>query len=160
MLLHEHPLNQLREARGEPAINSIWFWGGGTMPQSMASPYTHVWTDDVLAGSLARMCGADHARLPPDVKTWLQHAISGNHLVMLDVLHGKTQYADAYGWRESLKNLERNWFEPLLAMIKQGRIDQLILTVVSKTKTKNFTARTGDLLKFWRRTKPISTYND
>ena len=32
MLLHEHPLNQSREARGEPAINGAWFWGGGIMP--------------------------------------------------------------------------------------------------------------------------------
>jgi hypothetical protein len=159
MLLHEHPLNQLREARGEPPINSIWFWGGGTMPLSMVSPYTHIWTDDVLAGSLAQACGADHAPLPPGATAWLQYATSGSHLVVLNVLHGKTQYADAYGWRESLKNLERNWFEPLLAMVKQGRINQLILTAVSETKSKNFTARTGDLRKFWRRTKPISSYN-
>jgi len=29
MLLHAHPLNDIREARGEPIINSVWFWGGG-----------------------------------------------------------------------------------------------------------------------------------
>lgn len=29
MLLHAHPLNDSRESRGEPAINSLWFWGGG-----------------------------------------------------------------------------------------------------------------------------------
>ena len=29
MLLHAHPLNEAREARGEPTINSVWFWGGG-----------------------------------------------------------------------------------------------------------------------------------
>ena len=29
MLLHAHPLNEAREARGEPIINSVWFWGGG-----------------------------------------------------------------------------------------------------------------------------------
>lgn len=159
MLLHEHPLNQSREARGEPAVNSVWFWGGGTMPKAMVSPYTHVWSDEVVAVSLAQACGTDHTQLPSDAKTWLQHATSGHHLVVLNVLHGKAQYADGYGWRESLKNLERNWFEPLLAMVKQGRIDQLILTVFSETKTRNFTTRTGDLRKFWRRAKPISTYN-
>ena len=29
MLLHAHPVNEAREARGEPTINSVWFWGGG-----------------------------------------------------------------------------------------------------------------------------------
>src|SRR6267378_4330381 len=31
MLLHEHPVNAGREARGELALNSIWFWGGGVI---------------------------------------------------------------------------------------------------------------------------------
>ncbi|SEK35175.1 phosphoglycerate mutase [Nitrosovibrio tenuis] len=157
MLLHDHPLNQLREARGEPAINSVWFWGGGFMPKPLVSPYTHVWSNDVLACSLARACGTDHAQLPPDAKAWHQ-VRSGNHLVVLDVLRGQAQYADAYGWRESLKKLELSWFEPLLTVFKHGRIDKLILTVVSETRTTNFTARTGDLRKFWRRTKPVSAY--
>ena len=29
MLLHAHPVNEARVARGEPVINSLWFWGGG-----------------------------------------------------------------------------------------------------------------------------------
>ncbi|HKB63767.1 MAG TPA: hypothetical protein VKD03_12920, partial [Burkholderiales bacterium] len=31
MLLHEHPVNAERETRGEPALNSVWFWGGGVI---------------------------------------------------------------------------------------------------------------------------------
>lgn len=160
MLLHEHPLNQLREARGEPAINSIWFWGGGSMPESIASRYTHVWGNHVLASSLAAASGADYAELPENATACLQYTESGNQLAVLDALLGKAQYADAYGWRESLKNLEQNWFEPSLAMLKQGRIDQLIVTTIDATIARNFTARTGDLRKFWRKKKPISTYGN
>ena len=29
MLLHEHPVNEQREARGAASINSVWFWGAG-----------------------------------------------------------------------------------------------------------------------------------
>ena len=29
MLLHAHPVNEAREARGEPAVNSLWLWGAG-----------------------------------------------------------------------------------------------------------------------------------
>lgn len=158
MLLHEHPLNQSREAHGEPAINGTWFWGGGIMPQSITSPYTHVWSDDVLAGSLALASGTNQTRLPLDAATWHQSATPGNHLVVLDSLYGKAQYADAYGWRESLKELERKWFAPLLAMSKQGKFNQLTLTVISNHKTKTFDLRRGDLRKFWRSAKPLSSY--
>lgn len=33
MLLFEHPVNQAREAKRLPAINSIWCYGGGQMEQ-------------------------------------------------------------------------------------------------------------------------------
>ena len=42
MLLHEHPLNQVREERGDLALNGIWFWGGGVIPKLVTSPYVHV----------------------------------------------------------------------------------------------------------------------
>ena len=29
MLLSAHPINETRQARGEPTINSVWFWGAG-----------------------------------------------------------------------------------------------------------------------------------
>src|SRR4051812_9944860 len=32
MLLHAHAANEAREDRGEPPVNSVWFWGGGTTP--------------------------------------------------------------------------------------------------------------------------------
>ncbi len=74
MVLHEHPLNQAREARGQPAINGTWFWGGGIMPESLSSPYTRVWSNDVLSGSLAMACDTDHAQLPPGAAVWQQSA--------------------------------------------------------------------------------------
>jgi hypothetical protein len=158
MVLHEHPLNQSREARGEPAINGIWFWGGGIIPQSMTSPYTHVWSNDVLAGSLALATGTNHTRLPPDAATWHQSSVPGNHLIVLDSLHGISQYVDAYGWRENLKDLERNWFAPLWAMCRQGKFDQVTLTGAGGRNTQNFALKRGDPRKFWRRTKPLVSY--
>ncbi|KIO49300.1 phosphoglycerate mutase [Nitrosospira sp. NpAV] len=158
MVLHEHPLNQSREARGEPAINGTWFWGGGVMPQSMTSPYTHVWSDDVLAAALALASGITHMRLPLDATAWRESAVPGDHFIVLDSLHGRAQYADAYGWRESLKELERNWFAPLWSMSRQGKLDQLTLTSISHRKTQNFVLRKSDTRKFWRRTQSFSSY--
>lgn len=158
MLLHEHPLNQLREGRGEFAINSIWFWGGGTLPESLASPYTNAWSNDILAVSLALACNIDHAALPTDATAWEASARTGNHLIVLDDLQGKAQYGDAYGWRESIKEMEQRWFDPLWRMLRRGQFDKITLTVPGESNSKSFTATRSDSRKFWRRPKPLFTY--
>ena len=159
MLLHEHPLNQAREARGELAINGIWLWGGGTMPQSLNCPYNQVWSNAALPRSLSLAHATDHAELPSTATAWCQSAAAGNHLAVLDMLHTKTQYDDAYGWRESLKKLDQDWFAPVLAALKQGKLEQLTLTVVSEQGDKSFTVTRDDLWKFWRAAKPLVTYS-
>lgn len=158
MVLHEHPVNQSREERGEPSINAIWFWGGGIMPRSLISPYSHVWSNDILAACLARASGAGQGSLPTNATTWCQSIRSGNHLVVLDSLHGKAQYRDPYGWRESLKQLDHNWLGPLWKMLRQGKVDQVTLTSLEHKKARNFIVRRSDLRKFWRRPKPIGMY--
>ncbi len=158
MLLYEHPLNQAREAQGELAINGIWLWGGGTMPRSLNCPYTQVWSNAALPRSLALACATEHAELPSTATAWYQSATTGNHLAILDMLQEKTQYDNAYGWRESLKKLEQDWFAPLLAALKQGKLDQLTLTVISEHGDKNFTITRDDLWKFWRTAKPLAAY--
>jgi hypothetical protein len=35
ILLSQHPVNASRTARGLPAVNSVWFWGGGALPDAV-----------------------------------------------------------------------------------------------------------------------------
>src|SRR3569832_1817754 len=37
MLLHDHPVNLAREARGALPINALWLWGGGPLPVAPTS---------------------------------------------------------------------------------------------------------------------------
>lgn len=158
MLLHEHPLNQSREARGELAINSVWFWGGGALPESLGSPYTNVWSNNILAVSLASACSISHSALPANAIAWEASTRAGSHLVVLDDLQGKAQYGDAYGWRESMKEMEQRWFDPLWRMFKRGQFDKITLTAPGESSSKSFAATHSDLRKFWRRPKPLLTY--
>jgi hypothetical protein len=158
MLLHEQPLNLAREARGEPAINGVWFWGGGAMPKSFHRAYTRVCGNNILAHALALTSGAQYSPLPLEAALLPKASASDKYLVVLDTLQGNASYSDAYGWRESLKELEKKWFEPLFAMAKQGKFQQLKLSVLGKKGTKDFTIRPGDMKKFWRTAKPISTH--
>ena len=53
MLLHQHPWNAQRQAQGTPAINSLWFWGGGVLPvQPRAARHARVGSDDEVLRTL------------------------------------------------------------------------------------------------------------
>jgi hypothetical protein len=57
VLLHQHPLNAERKARGLPPINSLWLWGGGRLPSHVRTPLQGAIADDVLLGALAKRAG-------------------------------------------------------------------------------------------------------
>ena len=63
--LHNHPHNATRLEHGRVAINALWFWGGGVLPDSLASTAVTVFSDDpvvqgaALLGTLACMPLAD-----------------------------------------------------------------------------------------------------
>ena len=57
VILHNHPRNQARIAAGLPPVNSLWFWGGGRLPDSVRCNYSSVpgAGDELLA--LAELAG-------------------------------------------------------------------------------------------------------
>ncbi|WP_028918884.1 phosphoglycerate mutase [Pseudoxanthomonas suwonensis] len=56
--LHQHPRNRERAALGKPAVNALWFWGAGQLPDAVQSRYLHVRSQDPLLQGLAQMAGA------------------------------------------------------------------------------------------------------
>lgn len=63
MLLHDHRRNAERVRRGQLPVNSLWFWGGGRLPDRVTTSVTRIVSDDrVMAGlgkHLARPVVAD-----------------------------------------------------------------------------------------------------
>ncbi len=57
MVLHQSSVNQARQARGEPTINSVWFWGGGELPVPVDQNDTLLYADDDFAQGLAQALG-------------------------------------------------------------------------------------------------------
>lgn len=57
VILHQHPLNAQRSAQGMAPINSVWFWGGGSLPRLVKSSLGGVVSDDLLLQALARSAG-------------------------------------------------------------------------------------------------------
>ncbi|MBS0381491.1 MAG: phosphoglycerate mutase [Proteobacteria bacterium] len=79
--LHAHPVNARRAAAGKVPVNALWFWGEGTLPDTVETGLQCVAsTDDVLRG-LAKMGGA--VRLEPLPQA--VDAAGGNGDVLLDL---------------------------------------------------------------------------
>ena len=65
VILHNHPLNQERVAQGRLPVNSLWFWGGGALPDSVRAPYAAVHSGDLLLRALAEAaCISVHEPAP------------------------------------------------------------------------------------------------
>ena len=158
MLLHEHPINQQRESRGELPINSVWFWGGGVMPPSIHSQFTHIWSNNEFAHALALASHTPYSKLPANANEWFSHDILSNNLVILDNLAVNAKYRNAYQWRETLKNLENDWFLPLYQALKTGRINQITIAAVNEDSWLEFVVTRTNLWKFWLVTRPLSSY--
>src|SRR5690606_27862373 len=66
MLLFTHPLNRERESGGLPALNSLWFWGGGALPsqQMTTAQQISIHAASPLPCGLARLAGTQALAMP------------------------------------------------------------------------------------------------
>lgn len=150
MLLHAHPVNEARAARGDPAVNALWLWGGGGRPTAEPTPVA-LWANDVEVRALGEFCRITTYPLPPRLEPALLRA--PGTVVLLDALTPSGQYGDAYGWRHALLRLEADWFAPLLASRRlAGGSDFRIVDPVSG---KALALRKGDAWKIWRRPRRL-----
>lgn len=163
MLLHEHRVNTTREARGELPVNSVWFWGGGTRLAVPGRHFDAAWSDDATAIALAAAADAHTSTVPADAATWLdlahglRHA-ARSHLIVLGELAGAVAYRDAESWRMRVSALESHWFAPLVRALREHTITQLAIVAPGDECCWRFDLARADLLKFWRRTQPLSAY--
>lgn len=63
VVLHNHPHNAARAAAGKPPVNSLWFWGGGMLPDQVSSSSPTVYSDDPVLQGLAQIGKLSHMPL-------------------------------------------------------------------------------------------------
>lgn len=159
MLFHSHPINEAREMRGEMPINSVWIWGGGTLPDVSQKPYGRIWANDALAQALAFVSQTPFECLPETATALLgQGSASEDSFILLDSLRGAGQYGDVYGWQEGLSKLEQDWFTPLLQALGQRKLTTLTIHAAYINQIQSYTITPRDLWKIWRRIKPLKSY--
>ena len=59
VVLHNHPVNAARVARGLPPVNSVWLWGAGALPDWVECGLGRIYSDDLLAWALGHRANVD-----------------------------------------------------------------------------------------------------
>lgn len=158
MLLHDHPVNQAREARGAMTVNGLWLWGGGRLPHVPGRPFSHVASGNPLALALA--VRSDAATDAPRALTGSAAASACERdarvLVLAEI--AAARYGDDGSWRRALVELERTWGAPLLAALRARLVTELAVIALHPRACLHFEARASDLLKFWRRPRPLAAH--
>jgi hypothetical protein len=74
VLLHNHPRNAARIASGLPPVNSLWFWGGGALPDRVEGRAAAIRSEDFELRALARRAGMEDApEIAPPGSALLDH---------------------------------------------------------------------------------------
>ena len=122
MLLHVHPLNDAREARGLAPVNSVWLWGGGTLPPAITGTppltqvFTHVWSDDATVQALAHHCGSRIERSLAKIAA--ESLPEGSHFFSLESLADSLRNGDAQAWHNAATALNRDWLTPFAGNVE------------------------------------------
>lgn len=144
---HAHRVNTEREARNAKPVNSVWLRGGA--PATMlAQPARHKEVFNLpgwMNGPDQDAAGTAHAGTASDII-----ARQPEHgLLAIDTLLDPALAGDWAMWLQHFHLLETDWFDPLLAALKGGGIDQLSLVMTNSTSLSTMTVGTRSLRKFW-----------
>jgi hypothetical protein len=156
MLFCGHEVNEQREAEGRAAINSVWFWGEGTAPAEVASPYAVVYGDDPFVRGLGRLSGTRVAPRPRSLAEVDAVRESDSVLVVLDDLTAPLRRGEAGAWLATADRLDDDWFVDLGSAVDRFEAVRIILPAGTDT----LVARIGAASRWrWYRTrKPLHTH--
>jgi len=130
MSLHQHRINLRREAAGLAPVNSVWFWGGGRLPNRVKPLRARMFSDDAVLRGLATQAAVPIA-VPPDSLTLVARpgdSVFDLRLVPADVL-------------------ATHWLEPALALLRTARVEDWLVRFGGG---ESFLLRRGHRWRFWR----------
>jgi hypothetical protein len=155
MLLHAHPLNQARENRGEPVINSVWFWGAGVPEGPLQKTYDCASSEEVLVEMLAAAVEIPYMKWS---KQW-NISREGKQILVWTGLRSALQRGDLGACRIELQTFERNYARPILHALKSGMIAGLQMDILGEERLQRVVLTRKDTRAFWRRTKRLADYS-
>jgi hypothetical protein len=130
VVLHQHDWNVQRLAAGKRAVNSLWFWGGGELPQAVQTAHAQVRSRDALLQALAKAAG-----------------VQADDEQQVDALVDLRQL-------RSLEQLGNDAIRPLLSALQRGELRRLVLDFEDGAR---FELDKGQRWRFWK--KPVQLHD-
>lgn len=137
ILLHAHPLNAARIAAGRIPVNALWFWGGGTLPDSVETGLRCVASADGVLRGLAKMGVA--VRVEPSWEAL--EAAGGEGDALLDL--------ERPGELESIAE----WLATFERWLRERRFETIVLVFAGGER---YRMRHAHRLRFWVRRRDLS----
>ena len=134
VVLHNHPRNAERVARGLPPINSLWFWGAGPLPDHVRCDFSEVCSDDDAVQAFAVMAGVTAS---PMRARWPSGEATTDRRRVFDLRHAR-----------DLAGLQADWFAPLMADMGAALLDAATLDFADGVR---ITLNARQRWRFWRR---------
>jgi hypothetical protein len=78
--------------------------------------------------------------------------------VVLETLRARHALEETGDYREMLSRLERDWFAPLLAALRGGRVGMVTVHVPDAAECLAYETIRADLRRFWRRPRALEHY--
>jgi len=112
VILHNHPLNAERARSGLAPVNSLWIWGGGTLPDWVRTNFTDVRSDDDVVHALSVRAKVDFRPLSEG----LPGEFGGDTRMLIDLASLRDGAA-----------LERDWLQPLQQAVVEHKLEAVEL---------------------------------
>jgi hypothetical protein len=133
MSLHQHPVSRKREAAGLAPVNSLWFWGGGRLPNRVRASFGRYFSEDEVLLGLARQANVPGLKIPESSNVIPDKA---NSVIDLRTVAPDALYAD--------------WLQPAMHALRSGSLSDITFAF---SAGERFELRRGHRWRFWR--KPL-----
>jgi hypothetical protein len=137
MLLHEHPTQQQRIARGQLPINALWLWGAGECEPQPSVIQPLLWSNERYARGLARLCSSECRPLPDSLATVSEQASRRDTIVIAQV--------------DSAMQADQRWFAPLHQALRNGVWHSARIHL----DDVHFDIKRSQLWRVWRRARDL-----
>jgi hypothetical protein len=116
MILFDSEVNRRREADDKPPVNSLWFWGGGRLPDVRVDHWRRLVTNDPVALGVGRRAGME--------TRWLDDAPESPEAA--DIAEPGTLWIQAGGEQRAPAPSGAQW-QALAESLRRGDIERLVL---------------------------------
>ena len=156
MMMSTHEVNERREALGKPAINSVWFWGEGSLPPNVSRPYALVYANDAFARGLGAVSGAEVRPPPKGIAEVDLVRPDDSALVALDALTAPLHRGDEAAWTAAAQGLDAGWFAGIGDAI--ARFGEVRLVLPAERDTRVARLDSNARWRWFRSRKPLAAH--